>query len=81
MHWFTAFVVFMMIWWTVLFAVLPFGTTPVAEPDAATGWRGVPAEPRMGRKVLITTAISLALWAATMAVIVSDVLSFRGALF
>ncbi len=77
MHWFTAFVVFVMIWWTVLFAVLPFGTRPVAEADEHTGWRGAPARPLMGRKLLITTAISLVLWAVAIAVIRSDYLSFR----
>lgn len=81
MHWFTGFVVLVMIWWTVLFAVLPFGTQPVAEPDEATGWRGAPAQPRMRRKLLITTGISLVLWALAMVVIGSDALSFRSPLF
>ena len=79
MHWFTALVVFVMVWWTVLFAVLPIGTRPVAEPDAATGWRGAPARPRIGRKLLMTTAVSLVIWAVIMAVIRSDLISFRAA--
>lgn len=77
MPWFTAFVLFTLIWWTVLFAVLPVGTRPVAEPDEATGWRGAPARPRMGRKLLMTTGISVVLWAVGMAVILSPWLSFR----
>lgn len=80
MHWFTAFVVFVMLWWTVLFAVLPFGTEPVEEPDELTGWRGAPARPRIAHKLLITTMISVVLWAISMAIISSDVLSFRGPL-
>ena len=77
MHWFTAIVLFVMIWWTVLFAVLPFGVRPVADPDTATGWRGAPARPMMWRKVVMTTLISAGLWGMTMAVIRSDLISFR----
>ncbi len=77
MNWFTAFVLYTMIWWTVLFAVLPFGTRPVADPDEATGWRGAPARPMMGRKLLATTLVSAVLWAGAMLVIRSDWLSFR----
>lgn len=77
MSWFTAFVVYVLVWWTILFAVLPFGTRPDAEADAHTGWRGTPARPMIGRKLLATTAISLVLWAAIMWVIRSPYLSFR----
>jgi len=77
MHWFTGIVLFTMIWWTVLFAVLPFGTQPVADADAATGWRGAPARPLMVRKLLATTAISVVLWLLAFAIIRSDWLSFR----
>ena len=73
----TAVALYIVIWWIALFAVLPIGTKPVAEPDAATGWRGVPESPRMGRKVLITTLVAAVIWAAMVAVIVSGVLSFR----
>jgi len=80
MSWFTAFVVFVLVWWTVLFAVLPFGTRPEPDADPTTGWRGVPARPLMGRKLLATTLISLLVWGAIMAVIRSDWLSFRSSL-
>lgn len=77
MHWFTAFVVYVLVWWTVLFAVLPFGTQPQAEPDRATGWRGAPVRPLMGRKLLATTAIAAVIWGAIMLIIMSPFLSFR----
>jgi predicted secreted protein len=79
MEWFTAFVLYTLIWWMVLFAVLPFGTRPVAEPDDATGWRGAPAKPMMGRKLIATTLVSAVLWAGAMLVINSGLISFRGA--
>ncbi len=77
MHPFTGFVLFVLIWWTALFAVLPFGTRPVAEADSSTGWRGAPERPRMGRKILITTAIAVVLWGLCYLVIASGWISFR----
>ncbi len=80
MNWLTAFVVFVMVWWTVLFTVLPLWTRPQAEADETTGWRGVPARPLIGRKMLVTTAVSLVVWAVIMLVIQSPYLSFRTSL-
>jgi predicted secreted protein len=77
-NWFTAFVLYVIVWWTVLFAVLPFGTKPVADPDSATGWRGAPEQPRMGRKILWTTLIAAILWVAILTIQESGWLSFRG---
>jgi predicted secreted protein len=79
MNWFTAAVVYIMTWWVVLFAVLPFGVRPVEEADQHTGWRGAPARPLMGRKVIATSLIALVLWAGIMTVIRSDWFSFRAA--
>ena len=68
---------YVVIWWTALFAVLPIGTRPIAEPDAATGWRGAPERPQMLRKVLITTVVAALVWLLIDAIIVSGWLSFR----
>ncbi len=62
MTWFTGVVLFVLIWWVALFAVLPFGTHPVAEPDEATGWRGAPARPRMWMKFGATTVVAVVIW-------------------
>jgi predicted secreted protein len=72
----SAVVVFMIIWWTVIFAVLPWGNARAEEP-AAGHEPGAPANPRIARKLLITTLISVVLWAIAMAVIQSDLLSIR----
>jgi predicted secreted protein len=77
MNWFTAIVLYVLIWWTVLFAVLPIGTSPVAGPDPATGWRGVPQRPRMLRKVVVTTLVSAVVWAGCYVLITSGWVSFR----
>ena len=78
MGWFTAAVLYALIWWVVLFAVLPFGTRPVAEADeAAGGWRGAPERPLLFRKVLATTVVSAVIWAGSVALIRSPYVSFR----
>jgi len=75
--WFTGVVLYVLIWWTALFAVLPFGTRPVADPDAATGWRGAPERPLMLRKVIATTLLAGVIWAGCYLLITSNWLSFR----
>jgi len=74
---FTGVVLFTMIWWTVLFMVLPFGVRPVAEADDATGWRGAPERAQIGRKLVVTTMVSVVLWGAAYVVIRSEWLSLR----
>ena len=77
MGWFNGFVLFVLIWWTALFAVLPLGTAPVATPDQASGWRGAPAKPQIARKLVITTAVTIVIWSFCFAIIASDWISFR----
>ena len=74
----TGIVVFFLVWWTVLFVTLPLGVRPDTDAEATPGgWRGAPLAPRLGRKVLLTTAISAVIWVGLEVVIRSDYLSFR----
>jgi predicted secreted protein len=78
MDWFTGIVVYLLIWWTALFAVLPIGTKPVEDADPeAGGWRGAPARPLLGRKILGTTVLTTVLWLGAHALISSGAISFR----
>ena len=81
MNWFTGVVLFVIIWWTALFAVLPIGTRPVEKADQASGWRGAPERPRMLMKVIVTTIVTCFLWAGSYLLIRSDVISFRHGFF
>lgn len=45
-------------WWLVLFMVLPVGTRPAAEPGRGHA-ASAPANPRLKRKLLITSLITL----------------------
>lgn len=78
MNWFTGVVVYVLIWWTALFAVLPIGTRPDAEGDpAAGGWRGTPVRPQLGWKLLATTLVAAVIWLGVYALMESGWLSFR----
>lgn len=78
MGWFIALVVFALVWWTVLFCVLPVGVRPDIQGDPeAGGWRGAPQRPMLGRKLLWTTLISLLIWGAIVGVVESGWISFR----
>ena len=77
MGWFTACVLYVLIWWTALFAVLPLGTKPVEDPAALTGWRGAPEHPGLRRKLLLTTLVATIIWGIAVGLIESDWLSFR----
>lgn len=77
MHPATGAAVFFVLWWLVLFAVLPFGTRPNAAPDSQTGWRGAPERPQLLRKAIATTLVTAVLWGLIYAAVTSDLLSFR----
>ncbi len=77
MNWFTSLVLYVLIWWTALFAVLPFGAHAPPEPDPQTGWRGAPARPRLLAKVLATTLVAAVIWFGAWLLIRSPYLSFR----
>ena len=81
MSWFTGVVMFVIIWWTALFAVLPIGTRPVQQPDPASGWRGAPERPRLLMKIIITTIVASVLWGGAYWLIQSQYISFRHGMF
>lgn len=65
----TGVIVFLLIWWTSLFAVLPFGHK--RDED------GTPVRAGMKKKLLINTGLSIVLWLIVFALIESDLISFR----
>jgi len=78
MTWFSGIVVYLLVWWIVLFAILPFGTRPDPEGDpAAGGWRGAPERPLLARKLAATTLVAALIWLGIDLVVASDWISFR----
>lgn len=67
MNWYTGIMMYIIIWWCVLFAVLPIGvrTPEEAGVDAVPGQvPSAPVRPRLVMKALLTTAIAAVLFAA-----------------
>ena len=60
MPWYSYAAIFFVLWWMVLFAVLPFGVRSQTEEEMLLGTdRGAPAKFTFGRKALVTTAVTL----------------------
>lgn len=60
----SAVAIFFIIWWTVLFVVLPFGRRQGDEGDRYLGTQeGTPFDPRIARKAMQTTVISTVVFA------------------
>jgi predicted secreted protein len=80
MTWLSGLIVFVIIWWLVLFMVLPFGVRTAEEsnqelePGQAPS---APMKPRMGIKFAFTTAAAVVLWGVYYYVAVNDLLNFR----
>jgi len=77
MNWFTGLIVYVLVWWVTLFAVLPLWVVP-AEPGDLGHAAGAPKQPRLGRKALVTTLVAAVIWLVIYAIVRSPWLSFRG---
>jgi predicted secreted protein len=75
MNWFTGVASFLVIWWLVIFAVLPWGVRPAEDEMGQRA--GAPANPRLGLKVLVTTGVAALLWSILYLIVSSDIWSFR----
>jgi predicted secreted protein len=76
MAWVTGIVVYVLVWWITLFAVLPLWVTP-AEPDDPGHAAGAPQRPRLLLKMAITTVVSALIWLAIYVLVRSPWLSLR----
>ncbi len=76
MGWLTGILVYVVIWWLVIFTVLPWGVRPpeTVEPGHA---ESAPERPRMWLKVGVTTVIAAIVWAGIYWAVDSDLFSFR----
>jgi predicted secreted protein len=76
MNWFEAVASFVVIWWVVLFAVLPFGVRPLEKGDIGHA-AGAPANPRLWVKAGITTLVAIVVWLGVFALVSSNLIQFR----
>lgn len=68
--------VYLIIWWAVLFAVLPIGVKRQENPEPGTD-PGAPEKPMLLKKALITSVVSGVVFAGVYWLMVSDYLTFR----
>ena len=56
--------VYLVVWWTVLFAILPLGVVSHAEAgvDPKGGDPGSPVDPKLKRKFITTSWVSAIVW-------------------
>ncbi len=76
MNWFTGILVYVIVWWLVLFTVLPWGHRNQVDPEPGTP-ESAPEKPRIWLKFLITTLIASLLWVIIWQVIEHDPFDFR----
>ena len=71
-----AIAIYVVIWWTVLFAILPLGVKRVENPGRGQE-HGSPERPQLVRKAVITTIVAAVLWIAFFFLHQTDLFSFR----
>jgi predicted secreted protein len=76
----TAVAIFFLIWWIVLFAVLPWGIRSQHEGGEVTPGTdpGAPALPRLFQKLVWTTGVSAVIFAACYLVYVNHLVTLEG---
>ena len=76
MNWFTGVMTYVVIWWIVLFAVLPWGNKPPENPEPGHA-DSAPEKPRLLLKFGVTTIVSTMIFLAVYWLIESDLISLR----
>lgn len=64
MNWTLGLAVYFVIWWTILFAILPFGIKSQQETGEIVPGSdpGAPARPQLLKRVLWNTVVSAVIW-------------------
>jgi predicted secreted protein len=76
----TGVAIFFLIWWVVLFAVLPWGIRSQQEDGVVTPGTdpGAPALPKLRRVLVWTTVVSIAVFAACYVIYVDRLVTLEG---
>jgi predicted secreted protein len=61
MGWLSGILVYFLIWWVVLFAVLPWGVRVPENPEPGHA-PSAPSNPHVGLKLIVTSAVAAAIW-------------------
>jgi len=67
--------VFFVLWWVVLFMVLPFGIRTDETPQKGFA-TGTPKNPNLRKKFLITTILAAIVWSIIQVIMVNHLVRF-----
>lgn len=73
---FAATIVFVLIWWTTLFACLPLGRVHEGENPKGS-MPGAPTRTNLKRVLIVNTLVALVIWAIVYALAQTDLISFQ----
>ena len=76
MTWFTGLFTYLIVWWLVLFIVLPWGNRPPGNPEPGHA-ASAPEKPRLLMKFAATTAISVVVFLGVYGIIESGWIKIR----
>ena len=77
MTWVTGVAIYLVIWWVVIFMVLPWGVQTITADDVQKGHASsAPRQPRVLLKAAVTTVVSAILWLLVYWIIDTGVISF-----
>lgn len=77
MSWFTGLVVFLIVWWILLFTVLPFWIKSVDKTEDAGISGGAPETPNLKKKFLVTTGLSAIIWLVIFISVQTNLIDFH----
>ena len=78
MTWYTALFVYFIVWWLVLFTVLPWGVRQPNSDEVEPGqMSGAPVKSNIWIKLAATSLIAGLLWVGVYFLITSDWITFR----
>jgi predicted secreted protein len=61
MNWFFGIVVYILIWWTLIFCILPYGNRSSEQVNIGEA-PSAPQNPRIKQKFIITTIVTTIIW-------------------
>ena len=74
----TGIAIYFVIWWLVIFMVLPWGVRGIEREDVAKGHAfGAPQKSRILLKMAVTTVIAAIVWSGVYLIAESGLISFR----
>jgi predicted secreted protein len=76
MGWLSGILVYLVVWWLVIFMVLPWGVKPPENPEPGHA-TSAPDRPMLWRKVAITSVITAVVWGIIYVAIENSWVSFR----